>query len=615
MQRTAVKGTTRRIGIENGDETVLRIDSGTIDTEGTVTPVCEAHLEHRAGDPGLPFALARKIAEAMAIRIETRSLEDRARDRLNRADPPWRKSGRLTLSQDATVEEALSHICRHCLSHLLDNEACTRHSDHPEGIHQMRVATRRLRSVLRLFRHVLPVDGYAWLTDEVRWLTGEMAAARDLDVFMDEIVGPVSKAFPTESSLTDLLARIRIERDAAREAARAALNTPRYTTFLLAYGAWIANREWRLQPVSETSATLFRPVVELADSLLTKRYKKARKLGRVFDSLTIEERHLLRIELKKLRYAADFFSSLYRPKRVAPVHIAPANASGRARLPERRGGRRRARGAFRDARKRIVRHPPRRGPGTRLACPGRCRRDAVAVGRRRRAVRRSTVLVEARNDGGNGMISVLVTNIKGGCGKTTIATNLAGALAHTGFATTLADCDHQRSSLAWVERRAEDLPRIGAVDWSKQIGKPPKKTERLIIDAPAGIRKKQTMELVKTADIILLPLLPSLFDETATKRFLKVLDNLKPIRKNKRAVGLVANRVRSRTRTARDLESYLEDLEHETIAWLRDSQIYPSAAATGASLFDLGTRNAENFIADWQPLLRFVNEMSLDVKD
>ena len=318
VQRTIVKRTTRRIGTENGDETVLNVDSGSVDTEGTVAPVCEVHLEHRAGDPGLPFALARKIADGLPVRVETRSLADRARDRLNRADPPWRKSGRLLLEPDATVEEALSHICRHCLSHLLDNESCTRYSDHPEGIHQMRVATRRLRSALRLFRRVLPVDGYARLNDEVRWLTGEMAAARDLDVFMDEIVGPVAEAFPAESSLTDLLARIHIERDAARESARAALNTPRYTTFLLAYGSWIANREWRLQPVSETSATLFRPVVELADSLLTKRYKKARKLGRVFDSLTIDERHLLRIELKKLRYATDFFSSLYRPKRVAP---------------------------------------------------------------------------------------------------------------------------------------------------------------------------------------------------------------------------------------------------------------------------------------------------------
>ena len=210
------------------------------------------------------------------------------------------------------------------------------------------------------------------------------------------------------------------------------------------------------------------------------------------------------------------------------------------------------------------------------------------------------------------MITVLVTNIKGGCGKTTVATNLAGAFAHTGFTTTLADCDYQRSSLAWVERRTKDLPPIRAVDWSKALDKPPKKTERLIIDAPAGIRRKQTQELVKAADIVLLPLLPSLFDETATQRFLKVLDRLKPIRKNKRAVGLIGNRVRLRTRAARDLGDYLEGLGHDTVAMLRDSQIYPTAAATGASLFDMGTRQADNVIADWQPLLRFVNEMSLD---
>lgn len=212
------------------------------------------------------------------------------------------------------------------------------------------------------------------------------------------------------------------------------------------------------------------------------------------------------------------------------------------------------------------------------------------------------------------MITVLVTNIKGGCGKTTLATNLAGAFALTGFATTLADCDHQRSSLAWAERRADGLPPVGAVDWSKALGKAPKNTERLVIDAPAGIRRKQTEELVRAADIILLPLLPSLFDETATRRFLKTLDKLKPVRKHRRAVGLIGNRVRLRTRAARELEDYLADVEHGTIAYLRDSQIYPTCAATGASVFDLKTRQAENVVGDWQPLLRFVNEMSLDVK-
>ena len=317
VQRVTIKSTTRRIANGDGNAVVIRVESGAIDDDASI-PLAEVHLVHGDGDPGQVFDLANAIRATIPVRVCTRSREARARDRLNRTDPPWRKSGRLALPGDSTVEEALALISRHCLSHLIDNETCTLESNHPEGIHQMRVATRRLRSALRLFRDVLPPDSYDWLGTEVKWVTGEMAAARDLDVFMDEIVGPVAKAFGAETSLTALLDRVAVERDAAREAARAALATTRYTDFLLRYGAWIAKREWRLQPVSETSAILFRPVVELANALLTKRYKKARKLGRVFDSLTIEERHQLRIELKKLRYATDFFSSLYRPKHVTP---------------------------------------------------------------------------------------------------------------------------------------------------------------------------------------------------------------------------------------------------------------------------------------------------------
>ena len=208
------------------------------------------------------------------------------------------------------------------------------------------------------------------------------------------------------------------------------------------------------------------------------------------------------------------------------------------------------------------------------------------------------------------MLTVLVTNTKGGCGKTTIATNLAGAFANAGFRTVLADCDRQRSSMGWVKRRPASAPPIGAVNWSKDIAPLPAKTQRLVVDAAAGVRRKNLTELVRMADIVLLPVLPSVFDENTTRRFLGLLDTLKPIRKDKRAVAVLGNRVRARTKASERLESFLDAVGHRTVTQLRDTQMYPTAALAGLSLFDMGTRRSDNFLQDWRPLLSFIDANS-----
>jgi len=212
------------------------------------------------------------------------------------------------------------------------------------------------------------------------------------------------------------------------------------------------------------------------------------------------------------------------------------------------------------------------------------------------------------------MLSILVTNSKGGCGKTTIATNLAGAFANTGFKTALADCDRQRSSLSWAKLRDSSAPEISVLNWTKDITPVPKKTQRLIIDAPAALRRKQVVEFLREADIVILPVLPSLFDENTTRRFLNLLDKLKPIRKGKRAVAVVGNRVRQRTNAAARLDQFLESVGQRAVTRLRDTQFYSTAALTGLSLFDVRTARAENFLQDWRPLLSFIDEISARVE-
>ncbi len=206
------------------------------------------------------------------------------------------------------------------------------------------------------------------------------------------------------------------------------------------------------------------------------------------------------------------------------------------------------------------------------------------------------------------MLSVLVSNVKGGVGKTTISTHIAAALAAEGRRTALAEVDKQKSSLGWLSRRPATARPILGLDWTKELSDVPKGIEALVIDAPAAMKQKDVEDLVKLADVVVLPVLPGAFDEAATERFLKKLDELKAIRKARIPVAVVGNRLRPRTKSADRLDSFLGGVGHTVVARLRDSQIYPDLAATGQALFDLTTKRAAEVKADWDPLLAFIRK-------
>lgn len=205
------------------------------------------------------------------------------------------------------------------------------------------------------------------------------------------------------------------------------------------------------------------------------------------------------------------------------------------------------------------------------------------------------------------MLTILVANIKGGCGKTTVATHLAAASAVAGLSTVLADVDCQRSSLGWLERRPGQASTLVGLDWAKDFSDTPRGTKRLVIDAPAALKTRQIEDLVKMADVVVLPVLPGAFDEQATQRFLGKLDELKRIAKKKTTVAVVGNRLRARTKAADRLDRFLGGIGHQVVTRLRDSQIYADAAESGLSLFDMPGKRAAEHRGDWQPLLSYID--------
>ncbi len=202
---------------------------------------------------------------------------------------------------------------------------------------------------------------------------------------------------------------------------------------------------------------------------------------------------------------------------------------------------------------------------------------------------------------------ISIANVKGGSGKTTVATNLAALLAGKGHATALADLDKQQGALTWLRRRPKTAPPIRAVDLDAG-DKLPKKSDIVVIDGVAAMRKSLSRDLVDDSDVILIPVLPSIFDEDGTRRFLKQIADTKPIRKQRRQVGLIANRVRLRTSALTRLNAFLDALPFPTVATLRETQLYTTAATQGLGLCEIGGSRTRDYVEEWRPILSFIEQ-------
>lgn len=315
-----IKRAVRLLGDDGGDRVEVAFDTGELRAgDGAVAQLAELELELKSGRPAALFALALEIAKLAPVRLETRTKAARGFAlAAGQTEEGWRKADRLELAACMTVEAALCGILRNGLNHFAANEACALAGTDPEGVHQMRVALRRLRSAAGLFRRFIPFERYQWLTGELRWLAGSLGPARDWDVFLADLVAPVkdglSDGAAPDGDLTALESAADAKRQAGYAVAREAILSDRYGRFQLELAGWVESRGWRDQPVSEDSVRLFSPIGDLADALLDKRLRRSRRLGRGFARLASAERHELRIALKKLRYAADFFRALYDDK-------------------------------------------------------------------------------------------------------------------------------------------------------------------------------------------------------------------------------------------------------------------------------------------------------------
>lgn len=202
------------------------------------------------------------------------------------------------------------------------------------------------------------------------------------------------------------------------------------------------------------------------------------------------------------------------------------------------------------------------------------------------------------------MRHIMVMNAKGGCGKSTLATNLASYFAVAGQRVALADFDPQRSSLDWVEARSSDRPEVlGLAAYEDGLKHLPRTAEYVIIDAPARSHGPELTALVKRAETIIVPVMPSGIDMRASKRFIEELRGVGKVERKQARIAVVANRFRDNTLIFDELDADLRKIGVPYVATLREAQNYIRAYSRGLGVFELPEYLAWPDWEQWGPLI------------
>jgi triphosphatase len=301
------------------------LDIGEIKSDGRSEPVCEVELELKSGAPAGLFELARRLNKTVPLRLDPTSKAERGYHLAANAPPGPKKGEPVHLDPDMSVRDAFAQIARTCITHILANVGCAHDGKDPEGVHQLRVGIRRLRAAFSVFGQAIAEGDRAALGGELRWLQRELGPAREWDVFLSSSLAAVFKRFGTNRGLERLRETAEAARRRAYQRSRAALHNRRYTDLLLRLEAWLDGgldengaapsvASGRAAEESAHLEVLDQPILEFSAGILRNRHVKVAKLGDKLRKLDERQLHELRIRVKKLRYATEFFRDLYTDK-------------------------------------------------------------------------------------------------------------------------------------------------------------------------------------------------------------------------------------------------------------------------------------------------------------
>ena len=284
------------------------LDRGEVVVGKRRQPLLELELELIEGPPAALFEVARELRTSVPLRLGVLTKSERGERLASGKGAKAMKAEPIRLDAGMTCAQAFQTIAFACVRHFRVNEPLIIGAHDVDALHQGRVALRRLRSAFSLFRPLLHDSGLNRFKDEIRTLATTLGEARNLDVLLRRRSEDLSRK--SRKSLVE-------ERALAYAKAIDALRSTEVQSMMIDFAEWIAlcsfagNSRWGDQPIGPFSA-----------EVLNRFWKRAKRDGRHMRKLDDEERHELRIAGKKLRYAIEFFSTLYCDEALVPVRDA-----------------------------------------------------------------------------------------------------------------------------------------------------------------------------------------------------------------------------------------------------------------------------------------------------
>ena len=307
MPLAGFHGRQRTIRLADGDPASLWVVEGALRSVAEERPVCRLVLH---GPVSRLLELSGQLAASLPVAVPRSTMAVEALAMARGTVVPHRRSGGPEVPPDATVSDAIALVIGHLTDVLLDGVPGILAGGSPEPVHAMRVALRRLRSAMSVFRRAADGPAFAAVKDPLHELAAALGAARDWDVFLMGTAQEVAAAFGEDRRIATMLAAAEKQRIAAYDGLRRVFAAAEFRQLAVALVQLAALRPWEMDADAERLALLQEDASAYAAGMLSKRYQHMLAPGQDISGLPVEELHALRKQGKRLRYAAEFFAPL-----------------------------------------------------------------------------------------------------------------------------------------------------------------------------------------------------------------------------------------------------------------------------------------------------------------